>query len=104
MLKLSVMYQDNVSAIQLERHGKKSSSRRTRHLDIRFLNAKDKLVIHNIKVVYCPTEKIVADFLIKPLQDAQFRKLRRIVMGMDPVSILDLIKGECVGSKERVGY
>ena len=35
-LKLNVMYQENISAIQMERHGKRSSSRRTRHFDIRF--------------------------------------------------------------------
>ena len=59
-LKLNVMYQDNISAIQM--HGKRSSSRRTRHFDIRFFNVKDKLQLNNVKVVYCPTEKMVADF------------------------------------------
>ena len=100
-LKLNVMYQDNISAIQM--HGKRSSSRRTRHFDIRFFNVKDKLQLNNVKVVYCPTEKMVADFFTKPLQGAQFRLLRRVIMGMDPVSILELSKGELVGPKERVG-
>ena len=50
-LKLNVMYQDNVSAIQMERHGKKSSSRRTRHFDVRFFNVKDKLQSNNINVI-----------------------------------------------------
>ena len=102
-LKLNIMYQDNVSAIQMERHGKKSSSRRTRHFDVRFFNVKDKLQPNNIKVVYCPIEKMVADFFTKPLQGAQFRLLRRVIMGMDPVSVLELSKGELVGPKERVG-
>ena len=102
-LKLNIMYQDNVSAIQMERHEKKSSSRRTRHFDVRFLNVKDKLQLNNITVVYCPTEKMVADFFTKPLQGAQFRLLRRVIMGMDPVSVLELSKGELIGPKERVG-
>ena len=42
-LKLNIMYQDNVAATQLERHGKKSRSRRNRHFDIRFFDVKDKL-------------------------------------------------------------
>ena len=102
-LKLNIMYQDNASAIQMERHGKKSSSRRTRHFDVRFFNVKDKLQSNNITVVYCPTEKMVADFFTKPLQGAQFRLLRRVIMGMDPVSVLELSKGELIGPKERVG-
>ena len=102
-LKVNVMYQDNVAAIQMERHGKRSSSRRTRHFDVRFFNVKDKLQANNVRVVYCPTEKMVADFFTKPLQGAQFRLLRRVIMGMDPVSILELSKGELVGPKERVG-
>ena len=88
-LNLSIVYQDNEAAIKMERNGKKSSSRRTRHFDIRFFNVKDKLQEHDIKVVYCPTENMVADFFTKPLQAAQFRRLRRIIMGMDPISILD---------------
>ena len=87
----------------MERHGKRSSSRRTRHFDVRFFNVKDKLQANNVRVVYCPTEKMVADFFTKPLQGAQFRLLRRVIMGMDPVSILELSKGELVGPKERVG-
>ena len=92
-----------ISAIQMERHGKRSSSRRTRHFDIRFFNVKDKLQANKVRVVYYPTEKRVADFFTKPLQGAQFRLLRRVIMGMDPVSILELSKGELVGPKERVG-
>ena len=34
-LKKSILHQDNESAIKLERNGKRSSSRRTRHIDIR---------------------------------------------------------------------
>ena len=93
VLKLNIMYQDNISAIQMERHGKRSSSRRTRHFDIRFFNVKDKLQANKVRVVYYPTEKRVADFFTKPLQGAQFRLLRRVIMGMDPVSILELSKG-----------
>ena len=102
-LNLSIMYQDNEAAIKMERNGKKSSSRRARHFDIRFSNAKDKLQEHNIKVVYCPREKMVAEFFTMPLQAAQFCRLRRIIMGMDPISILDLSKTDESSPKERIG-
>ena len=102
-LKTSIMYQDNTAAIQLEKHGKKSSSRRTRHFDIRIFNVRDKLRNNNIEVVYCPTEKMVADFFTKPLQASQFRRLRWIVMGMDPISTINLNKSDNAPSEERVG-
>ena len=65
---LSILYQDNTAAIQLEKFGKKSCSRRTRHFDIRFFNVKDKLKENNINVVYCPTAEMVADFLQNPFK------------------------------------
>lgn len=102
-IKTSIMYQDNTAAIQLEKHGKKSSSRRTRNFDIRFFNVRDKLRNNNIEVVYCPTEEMVADFFTKPLQASLFRLLRRIVMGMDPISTLNLNKSDNAPSEERVG-
>ena len=102
-LKHSIMCQDNQSAIKLEKNGRRSSSRRTRHLDVRFFNVKDKLERNDIEVVYCPTESMVADFFIKPLQARLFQKQKRIIMGTDPISILNLSKGDGPPRKERVG-
>ena len=83
-VKGSVLYQDNESAIKLERNGQKSSSRRTRHLDIKYFWIKDKLKLEGIEVAYCPTESMVADFFTKLLQGKLFRYLRDIVMGLAP--------------------
>ena len=47
-VKRSIVFQDNESAIKLEKYDKKSSSRRTRHFGIRFFNLKDKLREHRI--------------------------------------------------------
>ena len=87
----------------MEKYGKKSSSRRTRHFDIRFFNVKDKLAENDITVEYCPTDKMIADFITKPLQASHFRRLRRIVMGMDPISSLSIQRSVGPSSKERVG-
>ena len=40
------------------------------------------------KLVYCPTEQMLADFFTKPLQGNLFKKFRRVVMGWDPISVL----------------
>jgi hypothetical protein len=89
-LRSSVFYQDNESAIKLEKNGQRSSSRRTRHLDIKYFWIKDKLKIEGIEVVYCPTDLMVADFFTKPLQGALFHKLRAVVMGRVPISSLGI--------------
>ena len=87
---LCLLYQDNEAAIKMLQNGKKSSSRRTRHLDVRLFHIKDKLKQHNIEVRYCPTENMVTDFFTKPLQGTQFRKLRLLILGMDAMSTLKL--------------
>ena len=100
---LCILYQDNEAAIKMLQNGKKSSSRRTRYLDIRLFNIKDKLKQHNIEVRYCSTENMIADFFTKPLQGTQFRKLRRLVLGMDPLSTLELTSSSDTIPKERIG-
>jgi hypothetical protein len=78
----SVLYQDNQSTILLQRNGRKSSSRRTRHLDIRYYFITDRIDRGDLKVEYCPTEDMVGDYYTKPLQGQLFRKFRSIIMNL----------------------
>jgi hypothetical protein len=78
-----MVYQDNKSAILLEVNGRGSSSKRTRHIDIRHFFVKDRIAGKEVSVKYCPTEEMVSDFFTKPLQGALFRKLRRANMNND---------------------
>lgn len=80
----SVLYQDNMSSMLLERNGRGSSSKRTRHMNIRFFFIKDRVDSKEIRIEYCPTGEMVADFFTKPLQGKQFFKLRDLVMNIDP--------------------
>lgn len=82
-LRDNLVYQDNQSAILLEENGKGSSSKRTRHINIRFFFVTDRVQAGELSIKYCPTEEMVADFFTKPLQGAQFRKLRNIVLNID---------------------
>jgi hypothetical protein len=77
----NILYQDNQSAMLLERNGKASSSRRTRHINIRFFFIKDRIASKEIELEYCPTDQMVGDFYTKPLQGAKFFFFRRIIMG-----------------------
>ena len=79
----SVMHQDNQSAILLEENGMESSSKRTRHIDIRYFFVKDRVDSNEIKIKYCPTTEMIGDFLTKPLQGATFRKFRDLILNVD---------------------
>ena len=77
----NILYQDNKSAILLEKNGRKSSSKRTRHLNIRYFFLTDQHEKGNIDIQYCPTDDMVGDYMTKPLQGEKFVKFRDMVMG-----------------------
>jgi hypothetical protein len=80
----SDVYQDNQSAMLLEKNGKASSSRRTRHINIRYFFVTDRVAKGEIIIRYCPTKEMLADFFTKPLQGTPFRKFRDTIMNSDP--------------------
>ena len=90
-IKENVLYQDNKSTILLLENGKKSSSKRTRALNIRYFYLTDQVEKGNLKVKYCPTDKMIADFHSKPLQGKSFNTLRKQLLGHDviPLSVND---------------
>ena len=98
-----IMYQDNQSAIKLEKNGRMSSDQKTKHIDNRYFWIKDRTESENIKIEYCPTEWMLADFFTKPLQGSLFRKFRDVILGYKHISTLTEWS-EKVTNKERVGH
>jgi len=100
-----VMYQDNQSAILLERNGKRSSTKRTRHLDVRYYFVTDNIKKKKLKVQYCPTEKMWGDMHTKPLQGTLFRTMRKWHLNCvlddfeDPANTKTGSPQECVGTQ-----
>ena len=89
----------------MERNGRASSSKRTRHINIRYFFVQDRIAAGEMSVAYCPTKEMVADYFTKPLQGALFRKLRAYIMN-EPVkdgSTLDTSEEpqECVGKNSN---
>ena len=82
----TVLYQDNKSAILLEENGKSSSSKRTRHMKIRYFFIKDQVDSKEIRVEYCPTKEMLGDFFTKPTQGRLFQWQRDHIMGLDDCS------------------
>ncbi len=77
----NLLLQDNKSAILLEQNGKASSSKCSRHINIRYFFLCDRVNMKEISVHWCPTKEMVADSWTKPLQGSHFRKLRDNIMG-----------------------
>jgi hypothetical protein len=63
----------------LAKNGRTSSGRRTRHIDIQYFFVTDRVKHGEIRIEYCPTRDMVADFFTKPLQGSLFQKLRAII-------------------------
>jgi hypothetical protein len=82
----NVVYQDNQSAMLLERNGRASSGKRTRHVDIRYFFVTDRINQKQMCVEYCPTEEMIADFFTKPLQGSLFRKFRTFLLNTRSVN------------------
>ena len=80
-IEKNILYQDNKSTILLEENGKKSSSKRTRALNIRYFFLTDQIQKGNLMVEYLPTSEMVADYFSKPLQGKLFQKFRKSIMG-----------------------
>jgi hypothetical protein len=77
----NLLLQDNKSLILLERNGRASSGKRTRHINIRYFFITDRVNMKEIGIDWCPTKEMVADFMTKPLQESLFKKLRDYIMG-----------------------
>jgi hypothetical protein len=54
-VKVNVLFQDNKSSILLEKNGKALSSKRTKHINIRYFFITDRVKKEEISVVWCPT-------------------------------------------------
>jgi hypothetical protein len=80
----NILFQDSKSAILLEKNGKASSSKRTKHINIWFFFMTDRVNKGDVSLVLCPTGDMIGDFMTKPLQGALFRKFRDHVMGVVP--------------------
>jgi hypothetical protein len=65
LIKDDIIYQDNMSNIQLERNGRASSLKQTRHIKIRYFFIKDDIERGEASVEHCPTKQMWADALTK---------------------------------------
>ena len=100
-IKSNVIYQDNQSAIRMEKMGKLFVQEIPDTYISGTFFVKDIIDKGEMKVEYCPTHYMLADFFTEPLMGDLFRKLRDVIMGY--TSIFDLDPTLLQSIKERVG-
>ena len=84
--KTNIIEQDNTSALLLERNGKRSSTKRTKHMNVRYFFITDRINNGDVTdVVHEPTTEMEADFMTKGLQGKLFFKHRHVIMGLEGV-------------------
>ncbi len=76
----NLLLQDNKRSILLERNGKASSGKRTRHSNICYFFITDQVNMKELTIKWCPTKQMVADFMTKPIQGRHFRHLRDYII------------------------
>jgi hypothetical protein len=99
----NIVYQDNMSAILLEKNGKASSSKRTKHINVRFYFVTDRIRKGDMTVEWCPTGEMTTDYLTKPNQGALFTKFRDRLMGVVPAEQDGCVKPK-VSKKKNVPH
>ena len=79
----AMLYQDNKSAILLEVNGKLSSSKKTKHIKMKFFFIKDQVEKGDVKIEHLGTEDMWVDILTKPKQGKAFRRDRAKLMNCE---------------------
>ena len=73
-IEQDIIFEDNMSTINLTLNGTFLFSKRTKHIKARYFFIKDKIKEGEVEIRYCSTEKMWSDVLNKPKQGAPFRK------------------------------
>ena len=75
-----------MSAMLLENNGRKSSTKWTKHIELRYFFIHDQIQQDKVVIEHCPTLKMRADFFTKPLQGMLFYRLHDLIMNIAPES------------------
>jgi hypothetical protein len=78
----SVLYGDNVGSLFLTQHS--TFHQRTKHIARRYHSIREAIHNGTIYVTYCPTQKMLADVLTKPLPESVFSAHISSIMSLPP--------------------
>ena len=90
------MYVDSQYAMQMLQQGT-GSFKRAKHIKVRFFWMKELLDNGSLKLIYMPTDELVADILTKPLTGWKFQYLLYKLIGWNSSKLLN-----CGGTMDQV--
>ena len=79
----NIVYQDNQSAILMERNNKYSCGKKTRHIDMCYFFITNWIDQKEASVEYFPTEEMNGDQLTKPLQRTLLFQHRETIRNLE---------------------
>ena len=62
-----IMFQDNMSAMLLEKHRCRLITQRKKHIRVRYFLIKERIGVGDLKVKHCPMDEILMDHFTKNL-------------------------------------
>jgi hypothetical protein len=102
-LSENVYYQNNQSAMRMEKNGRNSCTGNSRHIHIQYFFIKDQVDGGKLEIVYCPTGQMLVDYFIKPLQGKLFHLFCAVIMGWAHIdTIKDALNAPSSVPTERV--
>ena len=78
----NILYQDSMSAMLLEKNRKKSSTKNTKHINVRYYFIKDWVETGDMVIEHFTTEERLEDHFTNPLQGVLLRKFRSEIMNI----------------------
>jgi hypothetical protein len=100
----NLLLQDNQSSILLERNGRASSGKWTRHINIQYFFITNRVNMKEDEIKWCPTKEIEADFMTKPLQRSRFRRLCDLIMRTTSIKKAKIPSKSIVTMTKRDGH
>ena len=87
-VKENILYQDNKSAMLLETNGHKSAVKCSCYLNIQYFYITNQKAKSHIDIKYCLTDKMIRDYMMKPMHGAKFDGFHQQIMHLPVASQL----------------
>jgi len=69
--------------MKLEKNGKQSNGKQTRHINIHYYVVMDRIAVIELTIELCPTLEMIGNFFTKPLQRSHFRGFRNTIISIE---------------------
>ena len=81
-MRNNILFQDNTSAILMEKNGRSCLGKRNRAIDIRYFAICDAVELGDVEIKHIKTDQMIADYFTKCLQGKKFYEFQKLILGM----------------------